>query len=211
MNKNTIIIIFSSLVLVAILLVLGAVTKKTPTGINAPILPPAAAAWMLGKETAKAELVEYGDFQCPACAAYYPLVKQLAADFPDNLKISYAHFPLINFHQNALPAAYAAEAAGRQGKFWDMADLLFERQSEWSPVANPISIFQGYAGEIGLNAVRFAADSSSPEVKEKVEAQRQAALNAKLTGTPTFFLNGKKIENPRSYQEFKTLIEKTIK
>jgi len=86
--------------------------------------------WVKGSPSAKALLVEYSDLQCPACAYYYPLLKKLNEEFGDKLAIAYRHFPLP-MHQNAKGAAYAAEAAGRQGKFWEMHDMIFGQQSAW--------------------------------------------------------------------------------
>lgn len=212
MKKSTILIIIISLVATLTLLLLGSFGTRDASNQSTTslIMTGRAAEWTRGKESARAELVEYLDFQCPACQAYYPVIKQLMADFPDDLKVTYAYFPLTNIHQNALPSAYAAEAAGRQGKFWEMADLLFEKQTDWSQVSDPENLFSDYAAAIGLDTERFITDFSSPATKEEVEAQRQSALSMKLAGTPTFFLNGQRVENPRSYEEFKGLIEKAL-
>ena len=85
-----------------------------------------------GSETAKVTLIEYADFQCPACATYYPIVKELKEKYPEDLRVVFRHFPLITIHKNAFPSAIAAEAAQEQGKFWEMHDILFEKQGEWS-------------------------------------------------------------------------------
>ena len=86
--------------------------------------------WVKGSADAPVTLVEYTDFQCPACGAYYPLIKQLTEEFGDKVRVVIRHYPLIEIHKNALSGARAAEAAGRQGKFWEMYDILFSNQKE---------------------------------------------------------------------------------
>lgn len=166
--------------------------------------------WKRGNENAKVILIEYSDFQCPACASYYPLVKALHGELGDSLLIVYRHFPLSQIHMNAEGAARAAEAAGKQGKFWEMHDLLFERQKEWSNDRNAAGTFAAYATALGLNTDRFINDFNSREIKEKVVADYESGFRAGIAGTPTFFLNGKKIQNPRSYEEFKKIISELL-
>jgi len=165
-----------------------------------------ATDWLKGEKEAKTILVEYSDFQCPACANYYPVVKQLAQDFGDKLQIVYRHFPLRQIHKNADASAYAAEAAGKQGKFWEMHDMIFENQSEWANKYSVEEIFAQYAVSLGLNLEKFKSDFNSKEVKDKVENDYLSGIRSNVNATPTFFLNGKKILNPRSYDEFKTII-----
>lgn len=206
MKKSTIYAIVGSLILVVVLLALGA---NPSTGGNLT-LAEGDLEWVKGNPDAKVELVEYLDFQCPACRSYSGMVNQLLLDFPEDLKVGYLHFPLTNIHANALPSALAAEAAGAQGKFWEMADLLFERQSDWSQTVTPAETFGQYAQQLGLDPVRFLSDFNSDAMKEKIISQQKTGLVMKLSGTPSFFLNGKKIENPRNYEEFHRLIEKAI-
>lgn len=163
-----------------------------------------------GGEAARLELVEYSDFQCPACGAYYPLVKQIMKEFGGDVRLAYRHFSLRQIHQNADLAARVAEAAGVQGKFWEMHDTLFERQAEWSKSIDATTLFAKYAGDLGLDWERFRRDISSQAVREKVESDYQKGLSLKVDSTPTFFLNGEKLENPRSYEEFRTIITQSI-
>lgn len=165
-----------------------------------------ATDWVKGGKAAKIILVEYSDFQCPACAAYYPLVKQLAQDFGDKLQIVYRHFPLRQIHKNTDAAAYAAEAAGKQGKFWEMHNMIFDNQGEWANKYGAEELFANYAVSLGLNLEKFKNDVNSKEVKDKVENDYLSGLRSNVNSTPTFFVNGKKILNPRSYDEFKTII-----
>lgn len=156
---------------------------------------------------AKVTLIEYSDFQCPACGAYYPVVKQLEKDFPA-LNVVYRHFPLPQ-HGNARVAAQAAEAAGAQGKFWEMHDLLFDNQTFWSEEKNPAGIFEAYAQKLGLNLDKFRTDANGQAAKTKINADVQSG-DKEITGTPTFFLNNQKIQNPQGYDEFRSIIEKAI-
>lgn len=165
--------------------------------------------WVKGEANAPVTLVEYTDFQCPACGAYYPLIKQLTEEFGDKVKVVIRHYPLIQIHKNALPSARAAEAAGRQGKFWEMYDLLFVNQKDWSLAEDPTkSIFPSYAGRIGLDVEKFRQDMADSSIDNKINQDRQTGNDLEITGTPTFFLNGKKLDNPRSIEEFKSLVEK---
>ena len=156
--------------------------------------------WVIGNQEAQTILIEYSDFQCPACGAYYPLVHKLIQEQGANFKFVYRHFPLQQ-HQNAKPAAYAAEAVGRQGKFREMEDMIFVNQNDWSGSKKAEEIFREYASSIGLNLEQFDADRESEEAKDKVESDYQSGIRAGVNATPTFFLNGKKIQ-PRSYEEF---------
>lgn len=160
-----------------------------------------------GSENARATLVEYSDFQCPACAYYAPFVARLAEEFPDDLRVAYRHFPLSQIHLNALPAAHAAEAAGGQEKFWEMHDILFEKQAEWTPLANPREVFARYAREIGADVERFRRDMNESAARDKVRDDYMGGVELRIAGTPTFFINSARIEsNPRTYDEFKQYI-----
>jgi len=165
--------------------------------------------WVKGSRDAKVVLIEYSDFQCPACAFYYPILKKLAEEFGGKLAIAYRHFPLPN-HQNAKSAAYAAEAAGRQGKFWEMHDIIFDNQNKWKDKRNADEVFTDYAQGLNLNIDQFKADFASNEIRKKVGSAYQNSIKLGLNSTPTFFLNGKKLANPRNYEEFRDIILQTI-
>ncbi len=174
-------------------------TPITITGV-------AASDHSKGSDKPKLTLIEYSDFQCPACAVYYPVVKQLAEEFKSDVLFVYRNFPLPQ-HANAFPAARAAEAAGKQGKFWEMHDKLFETQIAWENSVRPYGTFSRYATELGLNLDQFEADYDSSAVKNKIDADIKSGQSAGVNGTPSFYLNGVKINNPRSYDDFKlTLI-----
>ncbi len=166
--------------------------------------------WFEGGKNASVTIVEYSDFQCPACAAYYPVMKELNAAFGDQIKIVYRNYPLTQIHANAQLAAQAAEAAGIQGKFFDMHDLLFAGQSTWSTLPNPADTFTSYATSLGLNIDQFNADLTSSAVRTAVADDVRSGMSANVTGTPTFFLNGERIENPQGLQPFTELINAAL-
>lgn len=160
---------------------------------------------------APVKLVEFGDFQCPACAAYYPIIKQIKAEYGDKLSFQFRHFPIVSIHPNAMSAHRAAEAAGRQDKFWEMHDLLYERQSAWTNSKSPASVFEGFAQELGLDLEKYKQDLASSEIQDIINADLRAGQEAKVTATPGFVLNGKKLEeNPRDIESFKKLIDEAL-
>jgi protein-disulfide isomerase len=165
--------------------------------------------WTLGSPRARATLVEYADFQCPACASVSVVLKQMLEKYPDDLRLVYRHFPLTQIHPNATVAAKAAEAAGKQGKFWEMSSILFEKQGEWSNQPNPVSLFAQYAVSLGLNSEQFSSDLLSSEVAERVERGAAEARAFALTGTPSLFLNGEKIQI-QSIAQLESLIQSAI-
>ena len=166
--------------------------------------------YVKGSASSSVILMEYSDFQCPSCRAYYPVVREIMAEFGDRVTLVYRNFPLVSIHANAEFAAMAAEAARKQGKFWEMHDLLFEKQNEWANVADVVPMFQSYADLIGISSDQFKTDFLSKEVKSFVRAQRAHAVKAGLQGTPSFFLNGKQIVNPNSADEFKQIIRNAL-
>jgi protein-disulfide isomerase len=154
------------------------------------------------------QILKYSDYSCPACKYFVPMQEQLKEEFGDLVTIEYRHFPLDSFRHSRL-AAYAAEAARNQDKFKEMHDLVFEYQSEWSPMnADAMSYFTRFAEEIDLDMDRFMADIDSESVHERVENHRQEGIRRMVTSTPSFFINGHKVQqNPQSYEQFKSIVE----
>lgn len=181
-------------------------TDQTAILINA-VSP---SDWTTGNKEAKVVLVEYSDFQCPACAYYYPALKQLTQDFKDKISFTYRNFPLSQ-HLNSRAASYAAEAAGKQNKFWEMHDMLFENQTAWENRGDAETVFVGYAQKLGLNIDQFKKDIVSKEVKDKVENDLQGGIKSNVNATPTVFLNGKKMDLPSNYDELKNIINEAVK
>lgn len=165
---------------------------------------------VLGNPSAPLVLVEYSDFQCPACAFYEPIISQITAEYPNKLAIVYRHFPLKSIHPNAEPAARASEAASLQDAFWPMHDLLFTNQTKWADLPDPKKKFLIYAEDLGLDLVEFETDYASKAVADRVDSDYNASFALGLNSTPTFFLNGIKIQNPRSVQDLRTLIDSAL-
>lgn len=163
-----------------------------------------------GSATASAVLIEYSDFQCPACKAYVPFVEQLTEELDDQLMVVYRNFPLKNIHLQAELAAQAAHAAGLQGKFWEMHDMLFQNQEDWSQNPRAKQLFEEYAESLALDMNQFKQDLSSKETKGWVKGDYLDGLSHGINSTPTFFLNGQKLDNPSSYEAFKQLILSVI-
>ncbi len=179
------------------------------SGAAITVPPLAESDWVKGGRNARAVLIEYSDFQCPACAFYYPYLKRLSEEFGDDLAIVYRHFPLP-MHQNAKTAAAAADAAGRQGKFWEMHDAIFDSQRLWEGSTNANKLFAEYAKKIGLDVEKFTADMMSGEVQDAVRAAYQTSVRMGLNSTPTLFLDGRLLVNPRSYEDFRKIVGDAI-
>ncbi|MDB5239069.1 MAG: hypothetical protein JWO00_404 [Candidatus Parcubacteria bacterium] len=211
------IIFWAGFVIVLGLIIWGLVAaqKKTISSVGNYGTPPAvtSADHILGSVDAKVTVIEYGDFQCPACAAYAPIVEKLAADeATGTLRVVFRHFPLPQ-HPNAVIAAQAAEAASKQGKFWDMYRTLYANQTTWenNSDADARKVFAGYAAAIGLDAQKFAADIDAPSTKKIIDDGRAEAQALALDYTPTFYVNGKVVTNPQGYEPFKAIIDAAAK
>lgn len=164
-----------------------------------------------GKADSRVVLQEFGDFQCPACKAYYPILKQLKTEYGDRVAFQFSHFPLTQIHTNAFIGSRAAEAAAKQGKFFEMHDLLYEQQDSWSPVGDPTSIFVSFASQLGINADQFKTDMVSTATTDAINADRKVAQDLGSTATPTFAINGKKLDkNPTDIEGFKTLLDEAL-
>lgn len=155
-----------------------------------------------GAKDGKVTLVKFGDFQCPACAAFEPIVRQVTLDNKTVLKVVYRHFPLTQIHRNALLASKASEAASIQGKFWEMHDILYDKQEEWANSTNARELFTTYANTLRLDGQKFRIDIDSKTVEEKILAEYKEGVRLQVQGTPTFFLNGKKLENVSDLASF---------
>lgn len=174
-------------------------SKNTPTtsnankttiavGIPANAPPGASPAWSLGSPSAVVTVEEFADFQCPTCATMHPKVKELRVLYGDRVRITFRQFPL---QQNSYEAACATEAAGLQGKFWDMQNIIFTNQRAWSGSTNPRQVFTEYAKTIGLDVERFSNDISGLQVKNRVDSDLQRGRAIGVNSTPSFFVNNK--------------------
>ncbi len=170
-----------------------------------------ATEHVVGKGEKNVTIVAYEDFQCPACALFHPLVKQIKADYGDQIKFQFRHFPLVQIHPNAYIASRAAEAASKQGKFFEMHDLLFEQQDSWKSSSDPTEQFVSYGSQLGLNVDQLKSDMQSEAVSGAINADLKAGKDANVNSTPTFIINGRKIDkNPQSLDEFKKIIDDEI-
>lgn len=183
--------------------------------VNKPNLPTpivdavSAADQAKGNKEAKVVLIEYSDFQCPACGQLYPNVKKLSEEYQGQTLVVYRHFPLSQVHKHAELAAYAAEAAGKQGKFWEMHDKIFEGQADWS-TGGARDTFISYARDLELDIEKFESGMDSDEVKEKVKNDYKSGIKAGVDATPTLFLNGSQLVNAASYDKLKAFIEDAL-
>ena len=149
----------------------------------------------------KVVLVEYGDYQCPYCGEAYPQVKKITTDYASKITFVFRNYPLSTMHPNAKAAAAAAEAAGLQGKYWEMHDKLYESQNDWDTLSTDkrTNTFVSYAKEIGVKDLdKFKTDMAGNDVNKKINFDLALGNKAKVTGTPTFVLNGKTVPDDQS-------------
>ena len=170
---------------------------------------------VIGPVDAKVTLIEYGDFACPACQAVFPQLKALEGEFAEDLRIIFRHNPLTQIHPNAFAAHRAAVAADNQGMFWEMHDLMYERQREWAAstsgftVSQAADAFESYAEELGLDLEQFRSDVESDETFNFIDSHLDSGANLGVTGTPTLFLNGEEIAQ-RSFEELSVLVREIL-
>jgi len=158
-----------------------------------------------GPKDAAVTIVEFSDFQCPYCAKVVPTVDQIEKEYPKQVRVAFKHLPL-SFHSKAKAAHAAAEAAHRQGKFWEMYELIFANQREMSPEK-----YVEYAAQLGLDVDQFKRDVASADVKRKIDADAAEASSLGVTGTPGFFINGKFLSGARPFDSFKKVIDEELK
>ncbi len=162
---------------------------------------PANNSPIKGPQDAPITIVEFSDYQCPFCSRSEPLIDQVLRAYPTQVRLIVKHFPLTSIHPHATGAARAAVAAQKQGKFWEMHELLFTNQKALSP-----EHLKNYAEQLGLDMEQFEADIRSPEVKSLVEEDMRLAQQTGVRGTPTVFVNGNLLQN-RSLDGFKQVID----
>jgi NhaA family Na+:H+ antiporter len=165
--------------------------SNTPTPDPATEVQGAEPPHVRGNASAPVTLEEFGDFQCGSCGAYYPELKKIETEYGDKLKVIFRELPLVTMHQHALLSAQAAEAAGLQGKFWEMHDKLYEDQIAWTEKNDLVPVFVDYAKQIGLNPDQFMTDLNGEKVAARIFQDGKRAHSFGLKGTPSFFVNGK--------------------
>jgi protein-disulfide isomerase len=158
----------------------------------------------LGPADAKVTLVEFLDPECESCRAMFPIVKRVLSEYEGRIRLVVRYFPL---HSNSILAAKVTEAAGEQGKYWEMQELLFNRQSEWGEQrTSQIDKFNAYAKELGLDMAKFSAALDNPVYQTKIERDAADAATLNLRGTPSFFVNGQPVLE-LGYEPLKALVE----
>ena len=168
--------------------------QRLDTG-NAP--PGAQPANFKGSATSPVTVEEFADFQCPTCAVVHPKMNEVISRYSGRVKFVYRHFPIVSVHQNAFGASVAAEAAGMQGKFWEMQNQLFQNQNQWSREQNPKEKFIEYAQKIGLDMNKFNNDLAAMNTQSRVQADLDRAQALRIRSTPTILING----NPVPFQQ----------
>lgn len=192
----------------------GSSSSSANAGFVATTVPAITSAdWTEGNPNAKVSLIEYGDFECPACGEYEPLVQQLVSAYGSRILFVFRNFPLYQIHPDAGISAQAAEAAGLQGKYWQMHDLLYKNQTVWTTVGPSTVVqqyFNGYATSLGLNINKFDQDIQGARVAAKIQADVNGGNAAQIDHTPTFFINLKQIPNPTSYSDFAKVLDQAL-
>lgn len=162
-----------------------------------------------GPRKAPVTLEVYGDFQCPSCATATFIIDELEKEYGDKMRVAFHQFPLA-MHRHAVKAAMAAEAAGLQGHFWEMHDMLYKYQSVWSRSSDPTAFFAAYAESIGLDAGQFAMDARSPEVQARIISNGDAGVARGVKNTPTIFINGIEVQNGFRRENLRQAIEEAL-
>lgn len=166
---------------------------------------PVADTALRGPKDAPVTITMFSDFQCPFCQQAIPMVDDVLKAYPKDVRFMMKQFPLRQIHPNAEPAAEAAIAAQRQGKFWEMHDELYKAGRNLSP-----DTIKGIAEKIGLDMKKFEADRNSPEVKKQIDAELELGQKVDVRGTPSLFINGKVVQN-RSADGMKAQVEEALK
>lgn len=185
-------------VIIAVLVIVGIIAGASFFGKDKEVVVGSTSNNWSGQEQGVITVTEYADFQCPACASFFPIVAQVKEQFKDKVRFEYKHFPLVKIHPNATSAHRAAQAAAVQNKFWEMHDLLYQNQQSWQGSSNAASIFEQYASEINLDMTKYATDVASSDVLAAINADLEAGKQLNVNSTPTFFVDGKQVEDTTS-------------
>ena len=164
------------------------------------VVPVSERDHSIGPEDAPVTLVQYGDFECPYCGAAYPMIKDIQQRMGDRLRFVFRNFPITTSHPHAMRAAEAAEAAGAQGKFWEMHDMLYEHQDDLADV-------EQYALKIGLEIYQFNSDLAGEKYSKKVRDDFRGGVRSGVNGTPTFFVNGVRYNGEHTYEAMLAALE----
>ena len=169
---------------------------QSPTATPKPVTvsqPGAEPPHSIGPANAPVTLEEFGDFQCPPCGLLHPVLKEMEEEFGSKIRVIFREFPLGQAHQHAINAARAAEAAGMQGKFWEMHDMIFTNQRNWKDAFDARPTFEGYAVKLGLDMQKFRRDVTSTAVDQRIALDGRRGNALGVNGTPTLFMNGREV------------------
>lgn len=197
-------------ILVVLFVLFQTVTSSSSSTPNIKIAPVSQRDIKLGNPKAKVTLLEYADFQCPACAAYNPIINQVLKTYGSKILYVYRMFPLVNAHPNAFVSAQAAYAAYKQGAFFSYDDMLFSKQTEWADLQDPTTALADYATLLKLGANKFKTDMNDAQTKKYVQDSEDQATTEGINATPSFFINGNLIQNPNDLAGFKQLIDAAL-
>ena len=200
-KKAWIIFAAACVVLFGIIIVLNKKPSIDVSNVDASkIVTGTYADHVFGNPKSKIVLVEYGDFQCPYCGDAYSKVKAVSQTYKNQVAVIFRNYPLTTAHPNALASATAAEAAAKQGKFWEMHDMLYENQNSWSDASTDQrdAYFESYAKTLGLNVDKFKTDELSSSVADKISFDQALGNKQGVQGTPAFYLNGKAVDQTTS-------------
>ena len=200
-SESKILLAIVGITILVITIAAVVLTKPAPTFTKADLITP--TAYTRGNPQAKTYLVEFSDFQCPACLAAKPVVDDIIKTNGEKLFFAYRNFPLDQ-HPLSHQAAKTAEAAGRQGKYWEMFDLLFANQDKFSD-----ALFPQLADQLKLDKTKFVADMGDPAINNKILDDIAAGARFGVDSTPTFFLNGKKL-TINSFDDLKTAVTQAV-
>lgn len=180
------------------------------TGVTGQDIKPGASPVVsVGNPDASVSIEVFNDYQCPPCASFNEELKRIEARYKKEVRIIFRNFPLTRMHENALPAARAAEAAGIQGKFTGMINLLYETRNEWAEAANARELFISHARKLGLDIDRFTSDMDGDYVRKRISLDTERAMSLKVTGTPTVFVNGK-VLSPEEMSRIDGIIKRAL-
>lgn len=175
----------------------------------APAIKFANTGWATGNIQSKTTVTEFGDFECSACRAFEPTFDQARKDYGSKVKFVFKHFPLKSVHPNAMIGAVAAEAAGKQGKFWEYHDTLYANQDNWAQQSDPTDQLVSYAKKLNLDVSQFTTDLKSHDFDKIINDQEDEGIKDGVNGTPTVYINGKYLGFP-DYTTLKQAIDKEL-
>lgn len=200
---GTVVLVATTLTLV--LLPIAPSARSSPLGIPPP---PDPSDMQFGAVGASVSVIEYADLECSSCAVYAPIMKQLRIEYGDRVRFVFRFF-VLEQHRYGIMSAQAAVAAQVQGRFWDMTDLLYQHQEEWSVAAYLPQFLTIYAQSLGLDIPAFFRDMQAADTVRLIGRQKAEALKIGLEGVPTFFINGLHVV-PHNYREFSALIDEAL-